>query len=130
MEHVKSSNILAEFPLRLGCSHPWNRAHKTALQVLIDTRNLLADERRWTQGHFYRLALGQPIRFCPVGALSMNSGRDARQNIAALAILIMVTPKNKHSDHKRVTKWNDVPERTHGEVLTLLDAAIAVAQDL
>lgn len=96
----------------------------TALQILINTRSLLAEERHWCQGQFYDDATEA---HCLMGAWEASGRDDPLESWIAYQILADLTNTDA-AYHRRVHCWNDQPGRTHAEVLALLDRAIERAK--
>ena len=96
------------------------------LAVLAFARDLVGDEQRWCKGAFarswwnvpVRMRSGMARRYCALGAI-MRAGYELRLRIddahAALEWQL----------NAQVQNWNDDPARTHSEVMTAFDAAIA-----
>lgn len=97
----------------------------TVYEVLLGMRDLLDSPERWTRGVFGRDEQGHMVgalndrarAWCLVGAACkvdphgecVNEARDILGELAG----------------GELTAWNDRPERTHAEVIDLLDRAIA-----
>jgi hypothetical protein len=107
--------------------------HPTPLEVLRGARELLAYPERWIKGEDAADVIGQPLEngydegavcWCLAGALEKVSGRtqDCGVEPAYQAVDDLIV------DATNVREWNDAPERTHAEVLALLDRAIASAE--
>lgn len=94
----------------------------TPRDVLVKARELLAEPGRWTQETAARDAAGLPVGatsdaavcWCLIGAL--DAVRDGTTALAQLRRTLGCSS---------VSAWNDAPERTHADVLALLDRAIA-----
>jgi len=107
---------------------------KTPLQILRDARELLSDEKRWTQGALGRdengvlLCADQLDRaqcYCAFGGL-LAAGDDATTgDFRALPLLIDAIDLQPDAG---IGDWNDAPDRTHADVLTAFDRAIALAE--
>ncbi len=88
--------------------------------VLIRARARIEDPQHWTQGWQARDKFGSPVptrsrravRWCPIGAVNVESGVDAGRCI--------------EDGPARLASFNDKPGRTHAEVLALFDRAIEV----
>jgi hypothetical protein len=104
------------------------RARPTeAIETLRKMRELLSVPERWTKASFARDRQGNSLTnavdpravcWCLVGAGKM-CGIDPRPGSPAYEMLLRMTP------FRQLSWWNDAPERTHAEVLDLLDRAIA-----
>jgi hypothetical protein len=95
----------------------------TTLEVLKAARELISDEKRWTQREFSRDADGNPLGsdevsagvcFCAVGALLRCEGRIFSESYEALS---------ESMEAVTVSYYNDT--HTHAEVLAKFDEAIA-----
>jgi hypothetical protein len=96
------------------------------MAVLARARTLLSDEWRWCQGSFARGWFDVPVpprsalarRYCALGAI-MRAGRElgapTEQASKALEWQTVFS----------VADWNDHRLRTHAEVISAFDAAIA-----
>ena len=105
-------------------------------QVLRDARNLIAAPERWTQGALARDRCGMPMapdspharRWCMVGAIRVVIVEvdgdlfwdcvDAVDAVDAVSDVI----------GGGTTAWNDLPGRSHAEVLAAFDEAITAAE--
>jgi hypothetical protein len=99
---------------------------KNALEGLLRMRELLATPDRWTQGVLAKDANGAPVScdsdrascWCFVGA--SFGAKIAPLEVAYLAEAM--------SPYAHWATWNDAPERTHADVLDLIDRAIEIAR--
>lgn len=109
--------------------------HPTPLEVLRGARELLADARHWIQGADAFDASGTELVngyedgatcWCLVGALEKVSGRTmATYHEPAYRIIDDLIDPDMGGDPR---EWNDAPERTHSDILALLDKAISTAE--
>jgi len=99
----------------------------TVVAILRAARAHIATPERWTQGAFARTADGvrcpaydtTATCWCIGGAvLAVAAFSDKRAD--ALFALHQAAGKHQH-----IGVWNDVPARTHAEVLAILDCTIA-----
>lgn len=101
---------------------------KTALQILQEARELISDPGRWTQRAFARNSRGKEVgfsdkdacRFSGLGAVYRTSQDDTQRSLA-------------HSLLNRACRrifwvWQDMPKRTHAQVLAAFDRAIELAR--
>ena len=102
----------------------------SALATLQAARELLAVPERWTQGCNARNASGapamggdQPVSFCLDGALQEVARLADAESAGRLLNEVLET---RHG--YAFVDWNDRGERTHAEVLALLDKAIELAR--
>lgn len=102
-------------------------AKRTVLSVLMDTRRLLFPPEAWTKHTSARDVNGDAVApgsrsacsFCLTGAVERVAPDDHQlQDGACYALKGSIHPVCHLPD------WNDVPERTHGQVLDLLDETI------
>ena len=106
-----------------------------ALPHLVNARVTLDSPHSWTQGVAAMDCLGNSIvpssnaarKFCLYGATDRNcigfEYQGVRNAIAVICQAVAPVMKKRFN----LAEWNDAPERTHAEILTLLDNAIAVA---
>ena len=102
----------------------------TSIAVLVRARQLIADEWRWCKGAFARSWLSIPVpadwvlarRFCALGAIR-RAGRELqlRTPEACMALEWQTIGRPIHD-------WNDDPKRTHAEVISAFDRAIAALE--
>jgi len=106
--------------------------HPTSLEVLKGARDLLADPERWCKGAFALDAHGNLLadgfepgacKWCLAGAIEKISGRSSMEYEPALGRLNRIVQGSANTPITLVS-WHDEEERTHAEVLALLDAAI------
>lgn len=104
-------------------------AYLTRVEVLESAKELLATERAWCQ-HQYFFLDGDTYRYCLLGALQNSYGTDDRENHAARAAVADNIPRSC-PDMRRmhIARWNDRPERTYEDVVSLLDRAIETARE-
>ena len=98
-----------------------------ATYVLTRMRRLLSDPARWVQGTNHELGEGQ-WSHCMMGAWLECSGGDLHENNVALTAVARHIPASEHVGRKNITRWNDAEDRTHSEVLDVLDRAIQTAE--
>jgi len=99
---------------------------RDTLAVLVRARELLVDERSWCQRSFARGWLDIPVpsqsafarRYCALGAI-MRAGRELGLPVKEAAKAL------EWQTVRPVADWNDDPRRTHAEVITTFDHAIA-----
>ena len=102
----------------------------TTLEILTGARNLIDKPSHWTKGRAARDIHGNEINFndpsafsfCPIGAIhlmgfiySFTSAQSARLVLKSVIC------------EKSIPSWSDAPERTHAEVISAFDKAIAIA---
>jgi hypothetical protein len=104
------------------------------LEVLRETRKLLAGPDGWTQGAYAR---PEPLHgsvnifnkrahcFCLAGALYRAINVTPGENYGNEYALIGYARALGFQDENDVVAWNDNLDRTHAEVLERLDTAIA-----
>jgi hypothetical protein len=108
---------------------------KTPLQILLDARAFLTDEKRWVKGAYSLGGLGDEMQCCLMGAL-IHRGYDPQQaddtaNLKAKELLAKaVGPRvsDAFAASSRIQIFNDAPTTTHADVLAVLDAAIELAR--
>ncbi len=102
------------------------------MSKLQAVRELLTDPAHWLQGE-YSDDPDKPTCFCLNGAvahveafLPRSAALDAHPLIQTLAALINDDPEDVApvGASKEVARWNDAADRTHDEVLQLLDKAL------
>ena len=103
----------------------------SVLECLKAVRERLAVPEQWTQGEYARDEMGVSIgsccydaqRWCLLGAVFRESeGLDADSNADSEALDLLQEAVG--SKGKGLAEWQDAPERTHAEVLAVIDAAI------
>lgn len=103
------------------------------MSKLQEVRDLLSPPPSWIQGE-YNDDPTEPTCFCLIGAL--NHVHDNNDGVVdsnfwydahALASLTGITYRREHFVTDVIIEWNDNPERTHTDVLNLLDTAIAAS---
>ncbi len=88
-------------------------------ETLHRVRNLLAQD--WIQGHAAVPRPGGRWGYCVNGAISAATDDYITRAQVFERISSMLPP----GVHGSISFWNDRPERTHAEVLALIDKAIA-----
>lgn len=102
-----------------------------ALDVLQTTQKLLKTKASWVQGSLSRDRNGNechpylhsPVCYCLYGAVLAASNKFKPSDIA---FVLGIEAIRKTLGFENIVAWNDVPERTHEEVLALLIRAIAL----
>lgn len=90
----------------------------TVLEALRGVRDLLGDSTRWAQGSYVVFdEKAHTYAYCLAGALN----KVCRYEIDTIIEVQDVVQKQLSISFIR---WNDAPERTHAEVLALLDTVI------
>lgn len=116
-------------------------------EVLCGARELLSDQDRWTRGAFARDSIDNPIapvksgavRWCLVGAcvrvthaenglLESRLILDNTFSIVSGLIPEEFTEDRDDDDACKIGSWNDHPDRTHEEVIEVLDKAIEIVR--
>lgn len=102
----------------------------SAVDILEHARALIAEPERWTQGALARDGDGEELGdaqdpdaacWCLAGALHhAGYGR-----ATSLLVHRVLSTLDKPVD---IVTWNDAPERSHAQVLLLLDECIALAR--
>ena len=103
-------------------------------QVLVAARELISEPERWTKVEIARNAEGNPTVasyrdaacWCLMGAVSRCSPYGSSVYMGALLALRSVLDDDGDTV---LVDFNDHPDRTHGEVLALLDRAIEAAPE-
>lgn len=118
---------------------------KTASQLLVESKALIADPVTWTTGHIARDAAGTPIQdpfhpdacqFCMYGALGRVAGVGAYDGLSSIpacdeldsvhelrvAIQRVTRVVTQESRFRSIGDFND--NSTHQQVMNLLDKAI------
>lgn len=110
----------------------------SAVETLTKVRELLASPERWTQGFFARDSAGTICNFadanaacwCLSGALARVLPEDTDEHEerydAAGEYLQAALPERSRT--AGYIAWQDKPQRTHAEVLALVDRAIEIAR--
>lgn len=96
------------------------------VEVLRGARRLLSDEKRWTKGgcardkdgHWVHSGSRSAVCWCLGGAV-FRAEEDVIAMMGALDAL------EAEAGQSPIGVWNDAPERTHAEVVELLDRVIA-----
>lgn len=118
---------------------------KTPLQILRRVRKLLKDQHRWTRFSYYDAPVGSNQyegAFCLIGAAQHAAGLDPTSEAldevtrpevkAAAKLLARQVPKGQAQKGargvSRVVSFNDFENRSHDEVLELVDRAIEAAK--
>lgn len=107
------------------------------LDDLKAVRELLSVPERWTKGEHARTNTGCPVPinsrrakcWCLEGATARAVKSDERFNNTWGCLLDMF--RQDHPDAKiigGIIEWNDADDRTHADVLALLDKAIAAEE--
>ena len=94
------------------------------IDILKAARETLSDPARWTKGVFARDSEGHScspctpfaVCWCLFGAIRKAGNNVSTKAVDAMCSLIPVTGSH--------AAWQDEPERTHQEVLDLLDTSI------
>jgi hypothetical protein len=86
------------------------------VDVLRGAKELLSDPDRWGRGHMYEVGVGQPSRWCALGALLHVAGGGPAY---AHAHSVMCRTINGV-----VPTWNDNPNTTHADLIDAFDRAI------
>lgn len=97
----------------------------TGLERLIEARRFLGEgPHRWQQHGFVNEQTGA---CCILGALGMrtNNAACADPSVKRARAAIIACLPTDDSPHAWVHSWNDDPDRTYEDVLSLLDRAIA-----
>lgn len=103
-----------------------NSVHSTLLAV----RELIAVPERWVKGDWARSASGRDVFWgsekavcwCIRGAVNLVEQYSPSNSYRAQEKLaLMATGK---SELMALAEWNDAPQRTHADVLALLDRAL------
>lgn len=97
------------------------------LRVVRDVRVVLREPRYWTQGFYARNAKGDrrypdapdAICFCIVGAIRRAAASENLAEETAQALRRFLPEPFKY-----LSKFNDMAERTHAEILALVDRCI------
>jgi hypothetical protein len=87
---------------------------------------LLADPAHWTKGHYASDVYGVHVGFddpratcwCTIGAAYKCYG--VKDALGAHGILDKIVDKLLDTGNNSIAGWNDLPNTTHGEVITLL----------
>lgn len=109
--------------------------------VLRLAREKIKNRKNWTQFSFARDRRRFPVpyvapdavKWCAAGAVCVVCSGDAIRSVSAIycapaarRALERALPRNP-LEPRDLETWNDVPGRTHAEVLALFDRAIAAA---
>lgn len=112
----------------------------TTLDVLQAVRDRLREPQDWTQGAWARDNFGKPVGvfhlgavcWCLDGALGLACesfvGRDSAVRELARTNSMLVDDYTDASLLAWVRRWNDDPDRTHAEVIDLIDRTMARLQ--
>jgi hypothetical protein len=110
-----------------------------ALETLTKARELLTARERWTKGHFARTAKDERCQYddpkaacwCLAGAIArVIPGKGNESELLYDDVYDILTDALRAGrEEGPFIQWNDRPERTHGDVLALLDRAIGIASD-
>lgn len=100
-----------------------------AAKILTQAIDLLRTHG-WTQGH----NVDEAGRMCTIGAICVSTTRICnraanRYPALATAIRAVVTELGTELGTEYIADWNDHPERTVEDVITLLEHAIKRAKD-
>ena len=100
------------------------------LDVLREVRKLIAEPERWTKGVYARprdstgsvnIRNKRAHCFCLAGALYRAINVTPGENYGVIGYARALG----FQDEGKLTDWNDNPERTHADILDLLDRTIA-----
>lgn len=106
----------------------WDNSPVTTIDVLKAARTLLGPASAWIQGNYAQGPHG-PVglyargtcQWCLMGALiACSTPEDAYS-----AAYFMLSVDSRLPPWQQLITWNDAPERTHADVLDLLDRTIA-----
>ena len=112
---------------------------KTAKQILTETRELLRDKQKWTQGA-YRTNTIEPHKgqFCLIGAVRQCAGYYSRSAInwyypyiravKALEECLPVRPP-QYREEQAIIAYNDREHAKHEDIMQMLDCAVEKADD-
>lgn len=91
----------------------------------MKAKELLADPRNWTRGIMHETVIDRHEtvhRYCVLGAISECYKGNVDAQLDAFDKLQKAID-NQHTGYRRIATWNDAPERTHAEVLAILEEA-------
>jgi hypothetical protein len=114
-------------------------------EIILGVKNLLIVPEHWTKGHTARDANGEAVRlnsgedvcWCLTGALNkvcyernpQDDGIILREYETVYTKIAKAIPDDVETrrlfGYPHVPDWNDVPERTHAEIIEVLDRALA-----
>ncbi len=97
----------------------------TPRDLLAWTREFLADENRWIKGVSYAGDPIAPSACCLVGALDLARATMGAKRDAVEAAELQLEKLINKSRSEAIWDWNDAPERTHSDVIALLNQAIS-----
>lgn len=108
--------------------------HQAARELLTDAlavRTLLSAPASWCQFRDYRI---EPLpdqtvrlRYCIQGAVMMVTRPVTSRSPRYMALCRLLASVIGPTEHLSLVHWNDDRARTHGEILNLLDRAVAEA---
>jgi hypothetical protein len=103
----------------------------TRTEILQKTREILADEKHWTQKAFVitKFNEGKPFFVCCLmGAMNMaiadSYALSAKGHQEAQVILLNIIKKKYVKGYASLIPFNDDEERTHLDIIELLDEGI------
>ena len=111
-------------------------------ETLSRARALLAAPERWTQRADAREKTGYPcdardvaaVSWCLVGAIGASATDEPKDDVRLSTITVETLYElsslafSTLPDYDGLAFYNDAPERTHADVLALLDRALAVEE--
>lgn len=98
----------------------------TPKEILIAARALIDTPEKWVKGAF-ALHTDHGTCYCLAGALLKATPGDIFNEDFAAAGTVLKKAINSPSADFRLHLWNDAPERTHSEVLAVVDRAIELS---
>jgi len=108
---------------------------KSTKQILIDAKALIDTPEKWCKGHFTIYA--SPLQHCTRGAVTWageynrdncGSRESTTETWLARILLEKSVPNPRLSGN--IIAYNDLPETTHQDIMTLFDNAIKKAGGL
>lgn len=110
---------------------------KPEVEILRKARELLSKPESWTQRAFARDAEGnfahvysdRAACYCLLAALRRANPDPEKEGFLAARVRLQGLIDGRYHQFANVVEYNDAPERTHADVLALLDKAIEEAED-
>lgn len=98
-------------------------------EILIETRNLLRDERNWfgPDGTRHRWPRGARCAGLGICETALKHGVAPREANNAFLRAIGLKPASDGSA-SQIVDWNNAPERTHSDVMLAFASAIELAE--
>jgi len=104
--------------------------HSQVASDLLVAKTFIADKERWTQGCQFRDTFGVPTNaihaqsYCLIGAIRQATGEVLDYMLEQNRTRACISALHRNMRAPSVASWNDARNRTHKQVLALLDKTI------